>query len=146
MGAFTRVVSNDQTKCPKTCYSGKKKMATLSKKTTKLFDGKHCTFRKLSEIEQPFSSSCPQILFKPHRAAAGSRRSLWSKCWRRKDSRHSTCTSEVGGPFCPAKFAWRKLWRLLFVMMLQHPLKTTPMWHLCGAHGQCRQPYHHCCR
>ena len=146
MGAFTRVVSNDQTKCPKTCYFGKKKMAALSKKTTKRFDGKHCTFGKLSEIEKPFSSSCPQILFKPHRAAAGSRRSPWSKCRRRKDSRHSTCTSEVDSPSSPAKFALQKLWRLLFVMILQHPFNTTPMWHSHGTHGQCRQPYHRCCQ
>ena len=48
-------------------------------------------------------------------------------------------------PSSPAKFAWEKLGRLLFVM-LQHPLKTTPMWHLRGPHGQCRQPYHSCCQ
>ena len=54
--------------------------------------------------------------------------------------------SEVGSPPSPAKFDWEKLGRLLFVMMLQQPLKTTPMWHSRRPHGQCRQPYHSCCQ
>ena len=33
---ISRLVSNDQTNIPKACYFGKKKLATLSKKTTKL--------------------------------------------------------------------------------------------------------------
>ena len=88
----------------------------------------------------------------PHSSSSSSknptarRRSLWSKCWRRRDSRLSPYTPEVDSPLSPVKFAWEKLGRLLFVMMLQHPLKTTPMWHSHGAHGQCRQPYHSCCQ
>ena len=54
--------------------------------------------------------------------------------------------SEVGSHSSPAKFAWEKLGRLLFVMMLQLSLKTTPMWHPRRPHSQCRQPYHSCCQ
>ena len=28
----------------------------------------------------------------------------------------------------------------------RHPLKTTPMWHPRGPHGQRRQPHHSCCQ
>ena len=46
-------------------------------------------------------------------------------------SRHSPCTSEVGSPSSPVKFAWEKLGPLHFLMMPQHPLQTTP----CGIHA-----------
>ena len=88
-------------------------------------------------IQTPHSSS---------RELTARQRFLWSKRWRRKDSRHSPCTSEVSCPSSPARFAWERLGRLLFVMMLQHPLKTRRIWHLRGPHGQCRQPYHSCCQ
>ena len=135
---------------PKACYFGKQKMETLFKRTTKLSNAKHCTFGKFLEIFGKFLIITPSDFIQtPHsssrREPTARRRSLWSKCWRRKDSRHSPCTSEVGSPSSPAKFAWEKLGRLLFVMMLQHPLKTMPMWHPRGPQGQCRQPYPSCC-
>ena len=143
-----RVVSNDQTNFSKTCSFGKKTLATLSQKMAKLSKAKHCTFGKFLEILGNFLIITPsyfiQTSHSSRREPTARRRSLWSKCWRGKDSRHSPCTSEVGSPSSLAKFAWEKLRRLLFVMMLQHPLKTTPMWHPRGPHGQCRQPYHSC--
>ena len=134
---------------PKACYFGKQKMETLFKRTTKLSNAKHCTFGKFLEIFGMFLSITPSDCVQtPHsssrRKPTARRRSPWSKSWRRKGPRHSSCTSEVGSPSSPAKFAWEKLGRLRFVMMLQHPLKTTPMWHLRGPHCQCRQPYHSC--
>ena len=64
------------------------------------------------------------------------RHALWGKCWRRKDSRHSPYTSDVGGSSSQAKFAWENMGRLMLVMTFQHLLKTTPMSHLRGPHGQ----------
>ena len=113
-----RVVSNDQTKFRKTCYFGKKKMSTLSKRTTKLSVAKHCAFGKFLEILGNFLIITPsyfiQTSHSSRREPTARRRSLWSKCWRGKDSRHSPCTSEVGSPSSPAQIAWENLGRLLF--------------------------------
>ena len=108
--AVIRIVSKDQTKFPKTCYFGKKTLATLSKKTTKLSNAKHCTFGEFLEIFGKFLIITPSDYIQtPHSSRSGPtarRRSPWRKCWRRKDSRTSPCHSEVGSPSSPAKFAW----------------------------------------
>ena len=93
-----RVVSNDQTKFPKTCYFGEKKLATLSKKTMKLSNAKHCTYGNFLEIFRKFVLIAPlDFIQTPHSSSRtepiARRRSLWSKSWRRKSTRHSPCTS-----------------------------------------------------
>ena len=60
-----RVLSNDQTNFPKTCYFGKKKLATLSKETTKLSNAKHCTFGKFLEIFAKFLLMTPSDFINP---------------------------------------------------------------------------------
>ena len=52
-----RIVSNDQTKFPKTCYFGKKKMTTLSKKKTKpsVLSGNTAFLASFGKIWQVFS-------------------------------------------------------------------------------------------
>ena len=135
-----RVVFNDQTKF--------QKLAILARKIGNIFQKDDKTFyRKTLHIWQVFGYLASLIMTPsdfvqtPHsgssRESTARRRSLRTKCWRRKDFRHSPCTAEVGSPSSPAN--WEKLGRLLFVMMFQHRLETTPMWHLRGPRGQCRQ-------
>ena len=118
-----RVVSNNQTNFSKKCYFSKKKLTTLPKKMTKPSMAKRCIFGKVLETFGKFSHITPSDFIQTAQSSSSReptarRRSLWSKCWRRKDSRHSPCTSEVGSPSSPVKFAREKLGRLLFAMML----------------------------
>ena len=89
-----------------------RKMATLSKKRTKPSVAKRCIsfwnvwacfliVTRSDFIQTPHSSS---------REPTARRRSLWSKCWRRMDSRHNPCTSDASSPSSPPKFSWEKSW------------------------------------
>ena len=94
--------------------------------------GQFCHHNALRFYQTPHSSS---------REPTARGRSLWNKCWRRKDSRHSPCSSEVGSPSSPVKFAWEKLGRLLFVIAPAPAQNDARV-----PHDQCRQPYHSCCQ
>ena len=93
-------------------------------------------------IQSPCSSSSS-------REPTASPRSLCSKRWRRKDSRLSRCTPEVGSPSGPTIVPWESrggLWLVIYLSIRQEQLQTAPMAHPHGARGACRQPYHPCCQ